>query len=86
VWAVVAALMVGAMDRSRRHLRRITRPRDGVLLLPRTVAIARAWALEMSDTLASFAAGDVKPWAGAVGSAHPLLEWWTAVSLENKCP
>jgi hypothetical protein len=75
VWAVVAALMVDAIERRRRHLRRITRPRNGVLLLPRTVAIERAGALAMSVTLTSFAAGDVTPWAwaGAVGSAHPFV-------------
>ncbi|KAG1679011.1 hypothetical protein FOA52_013075 [Chlamydomonas sp. UWO 241] len=78
VWAVVAALMVDAMERGRRHLWRITCPRDDVLPLPRAVAAERAGALatiDLWDALASFAEGGVVPlgWAAVVGSTHPFV-------------
>ncbi|KAG1652926.1 hypothetical protein FOA52_003592 [Chlamydomonas sp. UWO 241] len=64
VWAVVAALVVDAMERGCRHLWRITRPRDGVLPPDRTVSVERAGALATMDlwnALASFAEGGVMP-------------------------
>ncbi|KAG1678891.1 hypothetical protein FOA52_003559 [Chlamydomonas sp. UWO 241] len=78
VWAVVAALVVDAMERGCRHLWRITRPRDGVLPPDRTVSVERAGALATMDlwnTLASFAEGGVMPrgWAGVVGPTHPYV-------------
>ncbi|KAG1655855.1 hypothetical protein FOA52_006229 [Chlamydomonas sp. UWO 241] len=78
VWAVVAALVVDAMERGCRHLWRITRPRDGVLPPDRTVSVERAGALatmDLWDALASFAEGGVMPrgWAGVVGPTHPYV-------------
>ncbi|KAG1659643.1 hypothetical protein FOA52_010226 [Chlamydomonas sp. UWO 241] len=78
VWAVVAALVVDAMERGCRHLWRITRPRDGVLPPDRTVSVERAGALATMDlwnALASFAEGGVMPrgWAGVVGPTHPYV-------------
>ncbi|KAG1653472.1 hypothetical protein FOA52_009648 [Chlamydomonas sp. UWO 241] len=78
VWAVVAALVVDAMERGCRHLWRITRPRDGVLPPDRTVSVERAGALAtmaLWDALASFAEGGVMPrgWAGVVGPTHPYV-------------
>ncbi|KAG1660742.1 hypothetical protein FOA52_010616 [Chlamydomonas sp. UWO 241] len=78
VWAVVAALVVDAMERGRCHLWRITRPRDGVVPPARSVAVERAGALatiDLWDVLASFAAGGVVPrgWAGVVGPTHPFV-------------
>ncbi|KAG1667787.1 hypothetical protein FOA52_010824 [Chlamydomonas sp. UWO 241] len=78
VWAVVAALVVDAMERGCRHLWRITRPRDGVLPPDRTVSVERAGALATMDlwnALASFAEGGVMPrgWAGEVGPTHPYV-------------
>ncbi|KAG1670010.1 hypothetical protein FOA52_011166 [Chlamydomonas sp. UWO 241] len=78
VWAVVAALVVDAMERGRCHLWRITRPGDGVVPPARTVAVGRAGALatiDLWDALASFAAGGVVPrgWAGVVGLTHPFV-------------
>ncbi|KAG1660915.1 hypothetical protein FOA52_007955 [Chlamydomonas sp. UWO 241] len=49
VWAVVAALVVDAMERGRCHLWRITRPRDGVVPPARSVAVERAGALATID-------------------------------------
>jgi hypothetical protein len=77
VWAVVAALVVDAMERGRRHLWRITRPRDGVPL-DRAVAVERAGELataDLWDALASFAEGGVVPrgWGESVGSTHPFV-------------
>ncbi|KAG1671988.1 hypothetical protein FOA52_013361 [Chlamydomonas sp. UWO 241] len=78
VWAVVAALVVDAMERGCRHLWRITRPRDGVLPPDCTVSVERAGALatmDLWDALASFAEGGVMPrgWAGVVGPTHPYV-------------
>ncbi|KAG1669126.1 hypothetical protein FOA52_002637 [Chlamydomonas sp. UWO 241] len=78
VWAVVAALVVDAMERGRRHLWRITRPRDGVMPPDRSMAVERAGALatvDLWDALASFAEGGVMPrgWAGLVGPIHPFV-------------
>jgi hypothetical protein len=78
VWAVVAALVVDAMERGRRHLWRITRPRDGVPAPDRSVAVERAGALatmDLWDALASFVEGGVMPrgWAGVVGPTHPFV-------------
>lgn len=78
VWAVVAALVVDAMERGRRHLWRITRPRDGVQPPDRSVAVERAGELatmDLWDALASFAEGGVMPrgWAGVVGPTHPFV-------------
>ncbi|KAG1672817.1 hypothetical protein FOA52_004621 [Chlamydomonas sp. UWO 241] len=64
VWAVVAALVVDAMERGRCHLWCITSPRDGVVPPARSVAVERAGALatiDLWDVLASFAAGGVVP-------------------------
>jgi hypothetical protein len=75
VWAVVAALLVNAMERGRRHLWRITRPRDGVLPLGRAAAATRAGELataELWDALASFTEGGVVPRGWAGGPDPPL--------------
>jgi hypothetical protein len=71
VWAVV-----DAKERGRRHLWRITRPRDGVLPLGRAAAATRAGELataELWDALASFTEGGVVPrgWAAVMGPTHP---------------
>ncbi|KAG1673439.1 hypothetical protein FOA52_002204 [Chlamydomonas sp. UWO 241] len=78
VWAVVAALVVDAMERGRRHLWRITCPRDGVQPPARSVAVERAGELatmDLWDALASFAEGGGMPrgWAGVVGPTHPFV-------------
>jgi hypothetical protein len=77
VWAVVAALVIDAMERGRRHLWRITRPRAGALPLARTEAVERAGVLATADfwdALASFAEGGVVPrgWK-SVGPTHPFV-------------
>ncbi|KAG1671650.1 hypothetical protein FOA52_006881 [Chlamydomonas sp. UWO 241] len=76
--AVVAALVVDAMERGRRHLWRITCPRDGVQPPARSVAVERAGELatmDLWDALASFAEGGGMPrgWAGVVGPTHPFV-------------
>ncbi|KAG1675694.1 hypothetical protein FOA52_002403 [Chlamydomonas sp. UWO 241] len=78
VWAVVAALVVDAMERGRRHLWRITCPRGGVQPPARSVAVERAGELatmDLWDALASFAEGGGMPrgWAGVVGPTHPFV-------------
>ncbi|KAG1666121.1 hypothetical protein FOA52_010911 [Chlamydomonas sp. UWO 241] len=64
--------------RGRRHLWRITRPRDGVLPLGCAAATARAGELattELWDALAAFAEGGVVlcGWAAVVGPTHPFI-------------
>ncbi|KAG1678032.1 hypothetical protein FOA52_000828 [Chlamydomonas sp. UWO 241] len=91
VWAVVAALVVDAMERGRCHLWRITRPRDGVVPPARSVAVERAGALatiDLWDALASFAAGGVVPrgWASVVGPTYPFVGLVDGGLTLNKTP
>ncbi|KAG1667991.1 hypothetical protein FOA52_000635 [Chlamydomonas sp. UWO 241] len=99
VWAVVAALVVDAMERGCRHLWRITRPRDGVLPPDRTVSVERAGALatmDLWDALASFAEGGVMPRAcpsawlrmsrGGTGRREPADGGVVSASLLNAKP